>query len=113
MHSTPTVLNDRYDGDHELVRGGYRQVVQRLHDGYTQPAEVAQLTQPPQPFEGVLKDVRLNHTVQWRVRCPSHTYFAYLQVTNVTLNKSGTGVKVTTKDHGAYTADAVSRYALN
>merc|ERR1711865_909235 len=77
------MVSEGYDGDHELVQGGYRQVVENLRDGYTLASNAEQ------PFEGALQDIRLNH-----------------EVTKVELNKEQ-GVCVATKAHGSFEADAV------
>jgi len=82
------MVSEGYDGDHELVKDGYRQVIHNLRDGYTLPVAGEHST-AEQPFEGALQDVRLSH-----------------EVSCVKIDKNK-GVSVETKAHGKFEADAV------
>jgi len=60
-----------YDGDHELVCGGYRQVVERLRDGYTDRIRPELVKGCPEWAEEKLNDIRLEHVVKRIVLDPS------------------------------------------
>jgi len=81
------MVSEGYDGDHELVQGGYRQVINKLKDGYYEEGVVKGM---PDWSDEPLKNIKLKHVV-----------------TKVTLNPSGKGVKVDLRGKECMEADVV------